>query len=143
MIELYGKLYAPESAQDRLQGVEINGTYLKEAKGVILMDLSGKERVAIRRDGLGPVNVGRAPDGARWYMYATSSVEERWLGTPESWLEEKEGAEELARQLYQPHPEDSARRYRRDLGRRPQHGGVIRPAWEDLTPKARALWAVG
>jgi hypothetical protein len=142
MIEIYGKLYAPRGHESRLAGVEINGTYQKERQGVIFLDLTGKERVAIRRDGFGPVSVGKAPDGARWYMYATSSRDEAWMGVPESWMAEKDGAEALARQVYHPRPEDSEERYRRDLIRHPLRGGVPRPAWEDLMGAAQTLWAV-
>ena len=95
MINLYGKTYSksePEPGD--------NGSYVTGAGGVYISDRAGKERVFIRRDGLGPVTVTRAPNGRRFYMFATSTLDEKFLGTPDSYSEEVEGARELARSLF-------------------------------------------
>jgi hypothetical protein len=142
MIELYGKLYAPQGANDLDRSVTINGTYRKEGRWVLLIDTAGKERAAIQKDGFGPVSVGTASEGRRFYMNSTSTIEEEWLGTPDSFFAEIEGAKELARQLYTPNQMDAPARYARSLALSPICGGIPRPAWSQMTEAAKARWQV-
>lgn len=103
MLELYGKLYAPHGAPyvDYVRE-GLNGTFQKEPGGLVLIDLDGKERAFIRRDGLGPVSLAILSDGSRYYMHATSTKDELWLNTPKSYTAECAGAKEAARAHYSP-----------------------------------------
>jgi hypothetical protein len=104
MITLYGRTYAKTDAEAVGSlfnaGGTVNGMYRKERAGVYLLDLQGKERAFIRKDGLGPVSVGRTDDGKRFYMHSTASTDDRWLGTPESYSATIDGAKQLARELF-------------------------------------------
>lgn len=103
MITLYGRTYAPNAravVESLFKGPATHcGTYRKAANGVYLSDLQGNERVFIRKDGLGPVTTFRH-DGKRRYMHSTTSQDDAWLGTPESYSATREGAQAVARALY-------------------------------------------
>lgn len=104
MINLYGKKYAANDSE--FVGTlfdptgTANGFYKKERAGIVLSDHQGKERVFIRRDGFGPVTIRTHSDGCRYYRHATSTADENWLGTPESYRAEIDGAKKLAREIF-------------------------------------------
>lgn len=104
LIQLYGRTYARTEAAAVVTLFDARGTvsgmYRATAAGVYLLDLQGKERAFIRKDGLGPVSVGRASDGRRFYMHSTSSLDDQWLGVPESYSATIDGAKQLAASLY-------------------------------------------
>jgi hypothetical protein len=99
IVNLYGQNYAPNSSVvvESLfkKGGTCHGTYKKTKKGVFLYDLQGKERVYIRKDGVGPVSTTHVK-GKRYFMFATTSTDEKWLCTPKSYLNECLGAQALA-----------------------------------------------
>jgi len=103
MLTLYGKKYAKNNGEftDTLfeRDGTANGFYRVLKSGIYFSDMQGNERAFIRRDGLGPVTVSKH-NGKRRYMHATSSLEESWLGIPDSYMATVEGAKELARQVY-------------------------------------------
>jgi hypothetical protein len=103
MIALYGRTYAASEKEAVASlfnaGGTVNGFYRKAAAGVYLLDLQGNERAFIRKDGLGPVSVGKH-EGKRFYMHSTSSLDDRWLGTPESYSATRDGATQLAASIY-------------------------------------------
>jgi hypothetical protein len=103
MITLYGRTYAPNKAavlDSLFKGPATHcGTYRATRAGVILSDLQGQERVFIRKDGLGPVTTFRH-EGKRRYMHSTTSKDDAWLGTPESYTATREGAQAVARALF-------------------------------------------
>jgi hypothetical protein len=104
MITLYGHTYAPNKSavlESLFSGpVTHCGTYRKTRAGVFLSDLQGRERVFIRKDGLGPVSVFVDGDGKRRFMFSTSCVDDAWLGTPDSYGATREGAQIVARALF-------------------------------------------
>lgn len=104
LIQLYGRTYARTEAAAVVTLFDARGTvsgmYRATAAGVYLSDLQGNERVFIRKDGLGPVSTGKLDDGRRFYMHSTSSLDDRWLGTPESYSATCDGAKQLAATLY-------------------------------------------
>ncbi|MCZ4270733.1 hypothetical protein [Maritalea porphyrae] len=96
MLTLYGKTYAKTKTEftNSLFNPEgtCNGFYKKTRGGVILSDMQQNERVFIRkRDGL-LVTIRRQEDNTRRYMFATSTSDENWLGVPESYIAECDGA---------------------------------------------------
>lgn len=103
MIELYGKRYAKNSREftDSLfnPAGTANGFYMVTSAGIYLSDMQGKERAFIRRDGYGPVTVANH-EGNRRYMFAASSLDESWLGVPDSYMAKVKGAEALAAQFF-------------------------------------------
>lgn len=103
ILTLYGRTYAPSRAavvESLFQGPATHsGTYRLTRSGVILSDLTGQERVFIRKDGLGPVTTFRH-DGRRRYMFSTTSRDDAWLGTPESYSATIDGAKAFARALF-------------------------------------------
>lgn len=105
-ISLYGKTYARTAtlAAETLFDPKgtCNGIYTADAKGIYFRDLSGKERAFIRADGLGPVSLHRDQAGRLTYMYSTSSDDDRWLGTPDSYGAQCDEARAIARQVLQP-----------------------------------------
>lgn len=96
MITLYGKTYVkPGQPTDGH-----NGTYRIASDGVRLISLDGAQRVFIRHDGLGPVTVYQQHGNRRWfYMFATSEHDREWLGMPDSYSEQVEGAASVINQL--------------------------------------------
>lgn len=104
MITLYGRTYAKTDAQAVASlfqpGGTVNGFYRKAPAGVYLLDLQGVERAFIRKDGLGPVSTWRDDTGRRRYAHSTHSLDDRWLGTPESYSATCEGARQLAASIY-------------------------------------------
>jgi hypothetical protein len=103
MITLYGKKYARNEKEFIGTIFEKDGTangfYRVLKSGIYLSDMQGNERAFIRKDGLGPVTVSRH-DGKRRYMLSTSTLDEKWMGVPESYMETRDGAQELARSVY-------------------------------------------
>ena len=103
MISLYGKTYAANDSQaiESLfnRGGTVNGFYKKTRSGVLFSDMQGRERVFIRKDGLGPISVHRY-DGKLRYMFSTATSDESWLGLPDSYIAKCEGARDLARQMF-------------------------------------------
>ena len=104
LIQLYGRTYARTDAAAVATLFDARGTvsgmYRVTAAGVYLLDLQGKERAFVRKDGLGPVSVGRTSNGKRFYMHSTASTDDAWLGTPESYGATRDGAKQLAASLY-------------------------------------------
>lgn len=95
MFTLYGKKYAKTDRQAVNSlfspGGTVNGFYKRTSGGIILLDLQRNERAFIRADRFGPVSITRI-NGRRYYMHAASSVDEAWLGVPESYAEARDGA---------------------------------------------------
>ena len=104
MITLYGKKYARNDNEFVGTLFERDGTangfYKVTKAGIYFSDMQGNERAFIRRDGLGPVTVTKTDKGARFYMFAASSIDEKWLGVPDSYIAHIEGAKELARSVF-------------------------------------------
>ena len=100
-ITLYGKTYTslPKGAEDAPLQEGSNGFYRKEATGIVCFNAEKEPRAYIRKDGLGPVSLAH-PDGVRHYMYSTSSLDEKWLCVPESYMQTVEGARDIAKQLF-------------------------------------------
>jgi len=105
MITLYGKRYAKNDS-DFIESLftgdgkgTANGYYKKTAKGVFLIDMQGNQRAFIRRDGLGPVTVTKS-NGKDFYMFACTSKDQKWLSVPDSYSEEVNGAEQLAKSVF-------------------------------------------
>jgi len=89
MITLYGKKYT-RSAADAVKTLfesdgTANGIYRVAKNGVYLSDLTGQERVFIRKDGFGPVSVSRTENGKRFYLQALASNDEKWVNRPKSY----------------------------------------------------------
>lgn len=105
MITLYGKKYAANDAEFTSTlfdtGGTANGYYKVRKNGIYLFDMQGNERAFIRKDGLGPVSVTRNHNGKRFYGFSTSTLDERWLGVPDSYSALVKGAEELAGRIYE------------------------------------------
>ncbi|MCA3186962.1 MAG: hypothetical protein INH13_25755 [Cupriavidus sp.] len=76
-----------------------SGFYKVTRAGIVLMDQHREERAFIRRDGLGPVSLGKA-NGRRVYMLALSTIEGKWLGAPDSYSARKEEAQRIAKALF-------------------------------------------
>jgi hypothetical protein len=100
-ITLYGKSYAnlPAKTPDKALPEGANGFYRKEAGGILFFTTQKEPRAYIRKDGLGPVSLAH-PDGVRHYMYSTSSLDEKWLCVPESYMQTVDGARDIAKQLF-------------------------------------------
>lgn len=104
-IEIYGQHYAANdsgvigSLFKPVNRKTANGTFQIKPEGIYLKSLNGKHTAFIRKDGLGPVSVS-SHKGRKVYAYALSSLDERWLGVPKSYLEHVRGAETLAKQVY-------------------------------------------
>lgn len=105
MISLYGKKYAKNDSEF-IESLFINdgkgtanGYYKKTAKGIFLLDMQGNRRAFIRRDGLGPVTVTKN-NGKNFYMFSCTSKDQGWLGVPDSYIEEVDGAEQLAKSMF-------------------------------------------
>lgn len=101
MIELYGKKYAKTESElvgtlfnNDGQGTA-NGYYKVTGSGVFLSDMQGNRRAFIRSDGLGPVTVTKC-NGKQHFMFSCSTSDAEWLGVPDSYIQEKNGAKELA-----------------------------------------------
>jgi hypothetical protein len=103
MITLYGKKYAKNEKQftETLfqKDGTANGFYKVTKAGIYLSDMQGNERAFIRHDGLGPVTVHRH-NGKRQFMFAASTLDEKWLNVPESYMAKCEGAASLAKSVY-------------------------------------------
>ena len=104
MMNLYGKAYAGNQSEFIGTLFDPNGTangFYKVAKtGVYLLDMQDNERAFIRRDGVGPVTVTRTPCGKRRFMFSTTGSDRAWLGVPESYMAEIDGAKALANCAY-------------------------------------------
>jgi hypothetical protein len=100
-IQLYGKTYAklPKDGAKTPLPEGANGFYEKEAGGVVFYHPERGPRAFIRKDGLGPVSLGHH-DGKRYYMHSHSSLEGDWMGIPDSYIAETDGARALAKELY-------------------------------------------
>ena len=103
MLTLYGKKYAKNKAEfcETLfqRDGTANGFYKVTCSGIIFSDMQGRERVFIRKDGLGPVSVTN-DNGKRRYMFSTATSDESWLGLPESYSAKVDGARDIARQVF-------------------------------------------
>ena len=103
MITLYGKKYAKNETQftETLfqRDGTANGFYKVTKSGIYLSDIQGNERAFVRHDGLGPVTVSRH-DGKRRYSFAASTLDEKWLGVPDSYMAKCDGAANLAKSVY-------------------------------------------
>lgn len=107
MIELYGKTYAKNDSElvESLftPGGTCNGLYKKTARGIFLYSMQGELRAFVRRDGLGPVTATKTERSGRVrYMFATSTADDSWLGTPDSYREACEQARNLALTVFPP-----------------------------------------
>lgn len=104
MIELYGKKYAKNEREFTSTlfepGGTANGFYRKARNGIFLSDMQGQERAFIRKDGLGPVSVTRNHNGRPVYMFCTSTTDKDWLGVPDSYTAQVDGAESLAGEMF-------------------------------------------
>ena len=104
-VELYDQHYAAndsgviDSLSKPVNGKTANGTFQITPEGIYLKSLNGKRSAFVRKDGLGPVSVSNL-SGRTFYAQALSSLDERWLSLPESFLEHVRGAEALAKQVY-------------------------------------------
>ena len=106
MIEIYGKSYATADEAAQIAGDQkssVNGTYKLEKHLVVFTDFDGTEKTFIRDDGLGPNSIGRSPEGKRVYMFGTTDPDMKWMGFPESYMEQVEAARVLAKSLF-PNP---------------------------------------
>lgn len=103
MLTLYGKKYArneKEFTETLFQSDgTANGFYKATKAGIYLSDMQGNERAFVRHDGLGPVSVSRH-DGRRRYSFAASTIDEKWLGVPDSYMAACDGAKALAKAAY-------------------------------------------
>ena len=103
MLTLYGKKYAKSEKEFIGTLFEKDGTangfYRVLMAGIYLSDMQGNERAFIRKDGLGPVTVFRH-EGKRRYMFSISTLDEKWLGVPDSYMQAREDAQGVARSIF-------------------------------------------
>ena len=104
MITLYGKKYARTESEFtgslfHNDGQTCNGFYRVNKAGIYIFDHRWKPVAFIRCDGFGPVSVTRVNNQWR-YMHALDSNSEKWMSVPDSYIDEREGAKQLTRAVY-------------------------------------------
>lgn len=100
MIEIYGKTYQPlPKTLPETPETGINGYFKKTRSGIFFYDLEGQECTCIRKDGLGPVSTTHV-DGKRFFMHSHTTPHGDWMGVPDSYMAQCNGARDLARSLF-------------------------------------------
>lgn len=102
LITLFGRHYAPIKSIEKNDNDELNGYYKRNrVSGVYFYDSTGEERAFLRHDGL-LVSCSRITSNPkkRRYMFSTSSLDDQWLGIPDSHAQRVNETAELAALLY-------------------------------------------